>query len=138
MNLESDKKHGDPSKYDKHRVREIMIQSQNVSSIDAPMTTDSDSGTLLNLMIGENEHDIKKSLTKKDLQIEMKRVLNTLSERESKILTLNFGLFGERVRSLEEIAAYFEITRERARQIREKALKKLRTRNRKVILKEYI
>jgi RNA polymerase primary sigma factor len=134
---ESLKKNGDPSKYSEVKVKFLLEQSQGVSSLDAPMTSESDSGTMLDLMPGENEHDIKHVLKNKDLQVELKRILNTLTYRERSVVISYFSLFGEPQKSLEEIGMDFDLTRERVRQIKEKALKKLKHRVGRTSLKEY-
>ena len=101
------------------------------------MSNESDSGTMLDLMPGNNEHDIKNILNNKDLQVELKRILDTLTWRERSAVVSYFGLFGEPQKSLEEIGMDFDLTRERVRQIKEKALRKLKTRVRRTTLKEY-
>lgn len=135
--LEAGKSNGEPSKYTEHKIKIVLEQSQNISSFDAPMTTESDSGTMLDLIPGENENDISNILKNKDLQVELKRVLESLSFREKDVIISYFGLFGEDQKSLEEIGMYFDLTRERVRQIKEKALRVLRHRVRKTTLKEY-
>ena len=72
------------------------------------------------------------------LKDEVVHILNSLTSRESKILKLYFGLDGEKARTLEEVGMEFRITRERVRQIKEKALIKLRHNPRSKILLQYL
>ena len=72
------------------------------------------------------------------LQEQLEEVLSTLSERESKVLRLRFGLDDGRARTLEEVGKEFNVTRERIRQIEAKALRKLKGRGRSSKLKDYL
>lgn len=134
-------KHGDVigelSKYAPEKIEEIIFQSQSVTSLDAPMNTDSDSGTLIEVLPGEDDFNISTALQNKDLQIELKRIMNRLKHREREVLILYYGLFGNQQESLEEIGYKYDLTRERVRQIKETATKKLRNRVRSTPLKEY-
>lgn len=107
------------------RVEEILRLSQDTSSLD--VTLDDDSTTRLGDLIEDDSHtqpfDLAFKLT---LQDTIDRVLNELSEREMRIIKLRFGLGGEGPYTLEETGQFLGITRERVRQIQEKALDKLR------------
>jgi RNA polymerase primary sigma factor len=74
---------------------------------------------------------------KESLSKEIERAFSTLTDRERKILKLSFGIGGVEM-SLEEIGQQFGLTRERVRQIREKAIKRLRTTSRSNLLKQYL
>jgi len=137
IDIESKNKNGDPSKYTEEKITELLQQSLNVSSLDAPMTTEDDSGTMLGMIEGESEHDIKHLLKNNDLKVELERILNRLSTREKNIVIMYFGLFGEEQRSLEEIGLLFDLTRERVRQIKEGAIRRLKHRSARTTLKEY-
>ncbi len=128
---------GEPGKYEEEKIREIIFNSSSMSSLDAPMTGEYDSGTIMDTIVGNNEHDIKNILQNQDLQVELKRVMSTLKYREQQVITLYFGLFGEKSMSLEEIGQLFELTRERVRQIKEQGLRKLKFRVKRTALKEY-
>ena len=90
------------------------------------------------VLTGNNEHDVKQLIKNTDLQVELKRYLNTISCREREVLILYFGLFGQQQISLEDIGEKLELTRERVRQIKEKSLRKLRRRKNNTRLKEYV
>ena len=72
------------------------------------------------------------------MQEQLKDVLNTLTDREKKVLRLRFGLDDGRARTLEEVGREFKVTRERIRQIEAKALRKLRHPSRSKKLKDFI
>jgi len=137
MELESVKKNGEPGKYTADKVRELLENNQSTTSLDSPMTSDDDSGTMLDMIEGDNEFDIKNVMKNKDLKIELERVLDRVSYREKETLILYFGLFGKEQKSLEEIGEEFYLTRERVRQIKERALVRLRRRALQTNLKEY-
>jgi RNA polymerase primary sigma factor len=128
---------GESGKYQEDKLREIIASSSRPSSLDAPMTSDDESGSLMDLIPGESEYDIKHILNQVDLQTEISRVINTLKQREKDVLILYFGLFGTKEMSLEEIGEKFELTRERVRQIKEGAIRRLKGRVRRTTLKEY-
>ncbi|MBM3846731.1 MAG: RNA polymerase sigma factor RpoD/SigA [Verrucomicrobia bacterium] len=98
------------------------------SSLDAPLGSDDDSGVLGDVVAdpsATNPYDDARLQADSEL---VNEVLNTLNQRERDILRLRFGLTGDEERSLEEIGAQFGLTRERIRQIQERALYKLRLR----------
>jgi RNA polymerase primary sigma factor len=72
------------------------------------------------------------------LQIEIERALQTLTPREADLVRLYFGLNGKHPMTLEEIGETFDLTRERVRQIKEKAIKRLKHNSRSKILKSYL
>ena len=74
----------------------------------------------------------------KDVNSEVKNVLAVLPDREAEVIKLYFGLDGEFPMTLEEIGDKFNLTRERVRQIKEKAIRKLRHNSRSKILKSYL
>jgi len=128
---------GEPGKYQEEKISDIIHTSLSVSSLDAPLSGEVDSGSIMDTIEGEIENDIKKTLNNKDLQIEIKRVISTLKSREQQVLTLYYGLFDNPAISLEEIGQKFDLTRERVRQIKEKGLRKLKFKAQRTVLKEY-
>jgi RNA polymerase primary sigma factor len=107
------------------KIKEIMKLSQETTSLDT--TVDDDNVTRLSDLIKdesmEEPFELVFSMT---LQETLGRVLSNLSEREVKIIQLRFGLTGEGPLTLEETGKLLGITRERVRQIQEKAIFKLR------------
>ncbi len=107
-------------------------------SIDAPFANGDDGGTLLDVMEDESADVPDSGLMASSLRAEVKRALATLSERESQVISLYYGLSGGHAITLEEIAEQFDLTRERVRQIKEKATRKLRNTSRCNELKSYL
>lgn len=137
MDIEYDKPNGEPLKYEEDKIKLLLEQSSSISSLDAPMTDDDDSGSIMDMMEGDSEYDIKNVMKIKDLQIELERVLSKFPIREREAVIMYFGLFGHEQKSLEEIGMKFDLTRERVRQIKEKALRRLRQRTRNTSLKSF-
>ncbi len=137
IDSESRKPNGDPSRFTAKKIEEMLIQSDSVSSLDAPFSQDDGAGTMADITPGESYNDIDSVLKGNDLQIELKRVLDKYPDREKEAIILYFGLFGREQKSLEEIGIKFDLTRERVRQIKEKVLRSLRNRSNNSTLKEY-
>lgn len=108
-------------------------------SMDAPVSSDADNATMLDLM-QDNDSGSKpdKDLLSDSLKEEISAVLKILSKRESEIITAYFGLNGTSNMSLEEIAENFKLTRERVRQIKERAIRRLRKATSSKLLKGYL
>lgn len=107
------------------RVDETMNLFSKHVSMDSSNLNDGDT-SLLDLLINENATKPDESLMVESLKTEIGYALSILSERESQVLILYFGLNGERSQTLEEIAQHFKLTRERVRQLKERATKQLR------------
>ena len=107
-------------------------------SMDAPFAQGDGDGTLLDIMEDEDADVPDSELMTNSLQTEVKRALATLSEREAAVISLYYGLSGGQAVTLEEIADQFDLTRERVRQIKEKATRKLRQSSRSKELKAYL
>lgn len=119
-------------------IADTFKSSAHHVSIDSPIKSNS-SSRLLDII--QNQHkDIEpeENMMVESLKDEINHILNTLTHRESKILKLYFGLDGEKPHTLEEVGAIFKVTRERVRQIKEKALKKLRHGSRSNALRSYL
>lgn len=106
-------------------------------SLDAPIHGDEESN-LYDILLNEESLDPDKHLLNVSLCREIERTLTTLNEREANVIRYYFGLSGSRQYSLDEIAVGFSMSRERVRQIKEKALKKLRNNYRNRLLKGYL
>jgi len=119
------------------RVREVMKISQDPVSLEAPIGEEEDSH------LGDFIQDDQVAMpadaaTQTVLKEQLEEVLETLTEREQKVLKLRFGLEDGRARTLEEVGKEFDVTRERIRQIEAKALRKLRHPSRSKKLKDYL
>ncbi len=119
------------------RVREIMKIAQEPVSLETPIGEEEDSH--LGDFIEDQEVPAPAEAASFILLKEqLEGVLNTLTEREEKVLRLRFGLDDGRTRTLEEVGKVFNVTRERIRQIEAKALRKLRHPSRSKKLKDYL
>jgi len=118
------------------KVREILKISADPISLDSPIGEEDDShlGDFIkdDRIVGPEE-----AAAYSMLQDQIKKLLETLTEREQRVLTLRFGLQDGRSRTLEEVGKEFSVTRERIRQIEAKALRKLRHPSRAKLLKGY-
>jgi len=119
------------------KVEEIYRISQDTTSLATPVGDDEDS--FLGDFIEDTTQPSPYDETAKELLHEsIEEVLGSLDERESKVLSLRFGLVGETPKTLEEVGKIFNVTRERIRQIEAKALRKLRHPSRRKKLMDYL
>jgi len=106
-------------------------------SMDAPLIQGKEEN-MYDVLLNEDASSSGKELLMDSLRKEIDRVLNTLTRREADIIRLYFGLNGKNEHSLGEIGEEFNITRERIRQIKEKAIKRLKHTSRSRVLKTYL
>ncbi len=107
-------------------------------SMDAPLREGEDSGTLMDLMKNHDLPDPMEALMTDSLKLEIERSLDALSTREADVIRLYFGLKGNQPHTLEEIGQKFDLTRERVRQIKEKAIRRLKHTGRSRTLQAYL
>ncbi|MBL7874924.1 MAG: RNA polymerase sigma factor RpoD/SigA [Cyclobacteriaceae bacterium] len=107
-------------------------------SIDAPLSSDSESGSLLDVMANEYDENPDKGLMNSSIKTEVKRALSHLTEREAQVLSMYYGLSGGHAISLNEIGNEFDLSSERVRQIKDKATRKLRHGSKSKLLKTYL
>ena len=107
------------------KIRETIQSALEPISIDAPVGDEEDS-TMGEFIPNENAEIPEDSFLKNELQEEIRSILSTLKPREEQVLKLRFGLYDGKARTLEEVGRAFNITRERIRQIEDKAIRKLR------------
>lgn len=108
-------------------------------SMDAPLKEgDESSSNMYDLLENDTLSGPEEGLLHQSLQKEINRSLTTLTSREADVLKLYFGLDGKRQMSLDEIGYRFDLTRERVRQIKEKAVRRLRHTSRSKMLKSYL
>jgi RNA polymerase primary sigma factor len=118
-------------------VKESMKNSGRHLSMDAPLVEGEDSNLYDVLRSGESPNP-DKDLLHESLRVEIERSLETLTPREADVVRLYFGLGNQHPMTLEEIGETFELTRERVRQIKEKAIRRLKHTSRSKILKTYL
>ncbi|MFA6701364.1 MAG: RNA polymerase sigma factor RpoD/SigA [Dysgonamonadaceae bacterium] len=118
------------------KVTDSLKVSGRHISMDAPFVEGEDN-SLLDVLINDDAPSADRTLVNESLQKEIDRALGTLTERESDIIKMFFGI-GCQEMTLEEIGDKFQLTRERVRQIKEKAIRRLRQDSRSKLLKTYL
>ena len=118
------------------KVDVAMNASGRHVSVDAPFAEGEDN-SLLDVMVNDNSPSADRELVRESLREEIRSALKMLNHRERSIIEAYYGL-GTQELTLEEIGAKFGLTRERVRQIREKAIKRLRDNSRNKSLKAYL
>ena len=118
-------------------VKESMKNSGRHVSMDAPLVEGEDSNLYDVLNSGESPNP-DRELLHESLRTEIERALETLTPREADVIRLYFGLGNQHPMTLEEIGETFDLTRERVRQIKEKAIRRLKHTSRSKILKTYL
>lgn len=114
----------------------IKVSGRHVS-VDAPLK-DGEDGSLLDLMVNNDSPVADRALMQESLLAEITRSLATLTPKEQEVLTLFYGIGIKSSWTLDEIGDKFDLTRERVRQIKEKAIRKLRNSSRNQLLKSYL
>ena len=116
----------------------LQISSRQVS-VDAPLKSgDENKNTLMDVLHNEDQSMPDKDLMSDSLKNEVANILSILDAREAEVIRLSFGIGSNQKATLEEIGEKFNLTRERIRQIKEKALRKLRSSKRSNKLKDYL
>ncbi len=117
-------------------VDTMKISGRHIS-MDAPFVQ-GEENSLLDVLANDSQETPDHALMSDSLKKEVKRALSTLTQREADVIALYFGLNGEVAIAQEEIGDKFNLTRERVRQIKEKAIKRLRHTSRSKALKPYL
>lgn len=118
-------------------LAETLRTSSRHLSLDAPFQQ-GDGNSLMDVLKNDHMSPPDEDLMDESLRLEIEKVLATLTLREAKIIKLYFGIDQDRPLTLEEIGEIFNLTRERVRQIKEKALRKLRHKSRRRPLQKYL
>ncbi len=119
------------------KVADTMRVSGRHVSMDAPFVN-GEENSLLDVLVNHDSPRADNMLMTESLQREIERSLSTLTERERDVVKLFFGIGINHGLTLEEIGAKFDLTRERVRQIKEKAIRRLRHNSRSKLLKTYL
>lgn len=122
---------------DVHEVADTLKIAGRHVSMDAPFQQ-GEENRLLDVLPNEHQPSPDQNLMTESLKVEIERALSTLTEREAEVIKLYFGLSSEHSLTLEEIGEKFNLTRERVRQIKEKAIRRLRYASRSKNLKAYL
>ncbi|MDR1679872.1 MAG: RNA polymerase sigma factor RpoD/SigA [Prevotellaceae bacterium] len=118
------------------KIADTLKVSGRHISVDAPFVEGEDN-SLLDVLVNDDSPNADRVLINESLAREIDRSLSTLTERESDIIKMFFGI-GSQEMTLEEIGDRFGLTRERVRQIKEKAIRRLRANSRSKLLKSYL
>ena len=121
----------------KEKIMDTLRVSGRHVSVDAPFVEGEDN-SLLDVLVNSDSPNADRGLINESLSTEIDRALSTLTEREREIVKCFFGIGGSQELTLEEIGDKFELTRERVRQIKEKAIRRLRHSTRSKLLKTYL
>lgn len=119
-------------------VKTSMKHAGRHVSMDAPLSNDEDSSNMYEVFKSEDTTNPDTELLTDSLRKEIERALSTLTIRESDVIRLYFGLGQKQPLTLEEIGERFDLTRERVRQIKEKAIRRLKHSNRCKLLRSYL
>ena len=122
---------------DVEEISDAMKLSSKQVSVDAPFSL-GDENSLLDVIQNDQQPSPDNELISESLKTEVKNILALLPEREAEVIRLYFGLDGEYPMTLEEIGEKFNLTRERVRQVKEKAIRRLRHNSKSNILKSYL
>ncbi|MEE9554329.1 MAG: sigma-70 family RNA polymerase sigma factor [candidate division Zixibacteria bacterium] len=118
-------------------VSDTLKISNSHLSLDAPFSVSEDN-SLIDILEDEMQESPDESLLSDSLRVEIEKALDTLTPREAEVINLYFGLNHDKPLTLEEIGARFSLTRERVRQIKEKAIRRLRHASRSKALRAYL
>lgn len=121
-----------------NEVKESMKNNNRHTSLDAPLGADSDDSSMYDVISSKDSISPDNDLMTQSLKMEIERALDTLTAREADVIKLYFGLKGSHSMTLEEIGERFDLTRERVRQIKEKAIRRLKHSSRSAILQKYL
>ena len=120
-------------------IKQSLAQNGRHISMDAPLVeSDESSSNMYDVLMGDSLPSPESNLVLESLRSDIRRSLTTLTPRESEVISMFFGLEGKAPLSLEEIGDRFELTRERVRQIKEKAIRRLKHTSKNKMLQEYL
>jgi RNA polymerase primary sigma factor len=120
-----------------NKVQDTLKMSTRTISMDAPLDQDEET-KFLDVFVSEDTPGTDELLIRESLAKEVQRSLATLTEKEREIINLFYGIGVPHSYTLEEIASLYDLTRERVRQIKEKAIRRLKHSSRSKLLKSYL
>lgn len=120
-----------------YKVAELLKMNGFTQSLDSPVAQNEDT-KFLDTFIFDNDEDTDTPLMHESLSTDIESVLSTLPEKEQEVLRLYYGINQSHEYTLDEIGACYQLSRERVRQIKERAIKHLRTENNQSKLKTYL
>lgn len=120
-----------------YKIRNSLRMHSKHVSLDAPLM-EGETSSMIDVMANDNEPTTDDDLIKESLTKEIQRSLSTLSQKERDVVNLYYGISQSHSWTLDEIGAKFNLTRERVRQIKEKAIRRLKHNSRSKLLKAYL
>lgn len=120
------------------KISRLLRTTQPQASLDAPISSDDENYSLYDTISEGEENDVDLSIAAESLEKDLGSVLKTLPIRQREVVCMYFGIMGFPKMTLEEIGEYYELTRERVRQIKDAAIRVLRHRSRSKILKQHL
>ena len=120
------------------KVEDAMKSNTRHISVDAPFSADDESNTLLDVLEDTSTPDADNELVTESLRAEITKALSILKERERQIVEASYGIGAGGEMTLEEIGTKYGLSRERVRQIKEKAIRRLRTTTNSELLKSFL
>ncbi|MDE5574911.1 MAG: sigma-70 family RNA polymerase sigma factor, partial [Bacteroidales bacterium] len=121
----------------KEKIAEVLNITTRYISMDAPLVQDEETN-FIDVYVSDDAPSTDQSLMKESLSREIERALATLTDKERDVINLFYGIGGHHGLTLDEIAAKFDLTRERVRQIKEKAIRRLKNSSRSKHLKTFL
>jgi len=121
-----------------NHIADVMRVSAKPVSFDAPLDSGDDSGTLLDILEGNDSENTDKGMMQDSMLEDVNRYLRILAPKEIQVIKMFFGIGHSHSMSLDEISIKVQLTRERVRQIKEAALRKLKTNRSNNFLKSYL
>ena len=121
----------------KEKIAEVLNITTRYVSMDAPLVQDEETN-FIDVFIPDDAPTTDQSLMKESLSREIERALSALTDKERDVINLFYGIGGHHGLTLDEIAAKFDLTRERVRQIKEKAIRRLKNSSRSRHLKTFL
>ncbi len=121
----------------KEKIAEVLNITTRYVSMDAPLVQDEETN-FIDVFIPDDAPTTDQSLMKESLSREIERALSALTDKERDVINLFYGIGGHHGLTLDEIAAKFDLTRERVRQIKEKAIRRLKNSSRSKHLKTFL
>jgi RNA polymerase primary sigma factor len=120
------------------KISRLLRSAQPQTSLDAPLSSDDESYSLYDTISEGEMNDVDMSVATESLHEDLSSVLKTVSPRQRDVVCMYYGIMGYPKMTLEEVGEYFELTRERVRQIKDATIKVLRHRSRSKILKQHL
>lgn len=110
-------------------IANLFMTNRTLSSIDAKMTNEENSGTLHDILESDGLEKMEQGVNVDDTKLRIRTVVNKLNHKERTVISMLYGINGEREMSVNEVGEYLDLSRERVRQIRESALRRMKMNN---------